>query len=164
MKTRSKVFSKATLCVLMAALTLVLCFPVAAATSTTLTTIVPETLPLMLKLSGKGTVSINGVAYTQSQAIEIPRNATIELHITPDARNSIKSIIYNELDYTNKAENGKLTLSAITGEATLCVSFMKITSAPATGDPYSPQFFVLVMLLSLIGIIATSSFIKKKEN
>lgn len=165
MKTRSKFFSKAISCVLMAALTLVICFPVAAATnSTTLTTTVPETLPFFLELSGNGTVMINGVAYTQSCAIQIPRNSTIEFLITPDAENEIKSIIYNGFDYTKEAKNGKLNLPAITGEAMLHIHFAEITSAPVTRDSHSPQFFVLVMLLSLIGIIVTSSFIKKKEN
>ena len=107
---------------------------------------------------------INDTEYRQSNTIEIPRNSTIELLITPDTENEIKSIIYNGFDYTNEAKNGILNLPAIAGEAMLCVNFTKITSAPATGDPYSPQFFILVMLLSLIGIIATSSFIKKKEN
>ena len=164
MKARSKIFPKTIILVLMAALTLVICFPVAAATNTTLTTTVPETLPLLLELSGKGTVTINGVAYTQSETIEIPRNATIELQITPDTGKNIKSVIYNGLDYTNKAENGKLALPAITGEAMLCVSFAEIASTPMTGDPYTLLCLVVLMHLSLIGIIATLSFRKKNNN
>lgn len=148
----------------MAALTLVICFPVAAATnSTTLTTIVPETFPILLKLSGNGTVAINGVAYTQPGTVEIPRNSAVELHITPDAENEIKSVIHNGCDYTMDAKNGKITLPAITGETTLYVCFTEIASTPITGDLNSPQCFVLLMLLSLLGIIVTPLFIKKNK-
>ena len=157
MKTRSSFFSKAILCVLMAALTLVICFPVAAATnSTTVTTNVPESFPLLLELSGKGTVSISGVAYTKSGTVEVPRNSALELRITPDAENEIKSVVYNGFDYTKEAKNGKLTLPAITGEAKLCISFAETASIPATGDPY--YFVVLylaaLMVISLMGIVA----------
>jgi len=163
MKTRSKIFSKAILCVLMAALTFVICFPVAAATnSTTLTTTIPKFLPLHLELSGNGTVTINGVAYTQSETVEIPRNSTTELQITPDVENVIKSVVYNGHDYTKEAKNGKLTLPTITDEATLCVSLVKTASTPQTGDTFSPLYLTLLMLCSLIGMIATLSFWKKK--
>lgn len=149
----------------MAALTLVICFPVAAATnSTNLTTTVPETFPLMLELSGNGTVTVNGVAYTQSGTVEIPCNSIIELLIAPDTGNDIKSIIYNGFDYTKEAKTGKLTLPAITGEAKLCVSFAEIASTPQTGDPYSPLCLTLLMFLSLTGMIATFYFRKKKTN
>ena len=164
MKTRSSFFSKAILCVLMAALTLVICFPVAAATnSTNLTTTVPETFPLMLELSGNGTVTVNGVAYTQSGTIEIPRNSSIELLITPDIGNNIKSVVYNGFDYTKEAKAGKITLPAITEDAELCVCFFEIPSTPQTGDSHSLLHLVLLMLISLIGMIVILSFWKKKE-
>ena len=147
----------------MAVLTLVICFPVAAATnSTTLTTTVPETFPLLLELSGNGTVAINGVDYTRSETIEIPCNSTVELRITPDAENEIKSVVYNGFDYTKEAKNGKFTLPAIISETTLYVSFTEIASTPITGDPYSPLCLIALMFLSLIGIIAILSFRKKK--
>ena len=149
----------------MAALTLVICFPVAAATnSTTLRTTVPGTVPLLLELTGNGTVTVNGVAYTRSKTIEIPRNSAIELRITPDAENEIKSVVYNGFDYTKEAKNGKIVLPAITGEATLCVNFTEIASTPQTGDAYSPLYLTLLMFLSLIGMIATLSFRKKKTS
>ena len=167
MKTRSKILSKAILCVLLAALTLVICFPVAAATnSTTLTTTVPETFPLMLELSGNGTVTINGVAYTQSNLIDIPHNSNIELLIVPDAENDIKTVVYNDCDYTKDTQNGKLTLPPITGDATLRVGFSKSSSIPATGDShyFALLYLVPLMLFALIGIIAISLLWKKKSS
>ena len=147
----------------MAALTLVICIPVAAATnSTTLTTTVPKALPLLLELSGNGTVTVDGVAYTRSGTIEIPRNSTIALQITPDVGNEIKTVIYNSRDYTKEAKNGKVALPAIVGEATLCISFAEIASIPETGDLSFPQYSILLMLFSLIGTIVTLSFRKKK--
>lgn len=148
----------------MAALTLVICVPVAAATnSTTLTTTVPQTVPLLLELSGKGTVSINGVAYTKSGTVEVPLNFALELRITPDAENEIKSVVYNGFDYTKEAKNGKLTLPAIAGEAMLCVNFANIASTPQTGDAYSPLCLIFLMFLSLIGMISAFSFRKKES-
>lgn len=163
MKTRSKVFFKTILCVLTAVLTLIISSPVVTATSTTLTTTVPVTFPLKLELSGNGTVTINGVAYTQSQTIEIPRNIEIELHIEPNEGSEIATVTYKNFDYTKEAINGNFTLPAIAGESTLRIHFTEITSSPTTGDPYSPLFFVLIMLLSLMGIIVASTFMNKKE-
>ena len=155
MNTRSKIFTKAILSVLVAALTLAICFPVAAATSTTLTTTVPETLPLSLELSGNGTVTINGVAYSQSETVEIPRHATIAFQITPNAGNKIRSVVYNGIDYTKDSQEGMLTLPAITKSATLYVSFSQIASNPQTGDSSCPLLWFLLMLISLAGIVVT---------
>lgn len=138
----------------MAALTLVICFPAAAATSTMLTTTVPETLPLLLELSGNGTTTINGVAYSQSETIEIPRHATIVLQITPNVGNKIRSVVYNGIDYTKDAEEAMLMLPAITEPSTLCVSFSQIASTPQSGDSNYPFLWILLMLISLIGIVA----------
>lgn len=165
MKTRAAVIYKATELVLLAALTLVICFPVAAATNnTTLTTTVPGTIPLLLDLTGNGTVTIDGVGYTQSDTIKIPKNPTVKLQITPDAENDIKSVIYNGQDYTKEAKNGNLTLPPITGEAILCVSFTKTSSTPQTGGPYSPLYLIFLMYLSLTGMITVLSFRKKSTN
>lgn len=161
MKTRSTIFTKAILCVLMAALTLVICFPAAAATSTMLTTTVPETLPLLLELSGNGTTTINGVAYSQSETIEIPRHATIVLQITPSVGNKIRSVVYNGIDYTKDVKEGTLTLPAITESVTLGVSFAEIASSPQTGDSNCPFLWMLLMLISLVGIVVI--LLVKKE-
>lgn len=147
---------------LLAALTLMLGISAAAASSTTLTTTVPKTLPLRLELRGSGTVTVNGITYTNSGTIEIPRNSGIELHITPDAENKIKSVIYNGRNYTSEAISGKFTLPAITERAKLSVSFIKVPSAPPTGDSYSPLCLTLLMFLSLTGMIATFYFWKRK--
>ena len=148
----------------MAALTLVICLPVTAATnSTTLTTTVPEVLTLFLELSGNGTVTVSGVTYTKSETVDIPRNSIVELQIIPDVGNDIKSVVYNSYDYTKEVKNGKLTLPTITGEAKLCVSFIETASTPQTGYAYSPLCLTVLMFLSLIGIIVLY-FGKKKTN
>ena len=146
----------------MAALTLVICCPVAAATnSTTLTTTVPETLPLVLELSGNGTVTINGVVYTNSGTIEIPRHSTITLQITPNTNNEIKSVVCNGIDYTKDVKEGTLTLPAITESVTLGVSFAEIVSSPQTGDSNCPFLWILLMLISLVSIVVI--LLVKKE-
>ena len=163
MKTRSKIFSKSILFVLMAALTLAFCIPVAATSSTTLTTTVPETLPLLLELTGNGTIRINGIEHTQSGVIEVSRNSTIELQIIPDTGHYIKTVVYNGHDYTKESKRGTLTLPVIPVNVQLCVHFSKIPSVPQTGDPYPPLHLVVLMLFSLIGMIITLWFWKKKE-
>ena len=140
----------------MAALTLVICFPVAAATnSTILTTQVPKDLPLQLELTGNGTVILNGVAYAQSETIEISRNSKLELCITPDAGNKIIAAVYNGVDYTSDVKSGKIILPAITEDAKLSVQFCEIVPNPETGDMYSPHGLVLLLLISwgMIGIL-----------
>lgn len=149
----------------MAALTLVICFPVAAATnSTTLTTTVPKTVPLLLEMTGNGSVTVNGVNYTQSGTIEIPRNSSIELLMTPDIGNNIKSVVYNGFDYTKEAKAGKITLPAMTEEATLSVCFFEIKTTPQTGDTCSPLWLAFLMLFALSGMITTLILSKKRAH
>lgn len=164
MKTRSKIFSKAILCVLVVALTFVVCTPVIATTSsTTLTTTVPETTPTLLELIGNGSITISGIEYTRSETIEIVKSAEVLLQITPDDGYYIHSVTYNNCNYTDRVKNGQLILSNIVADATLCIVFERLPSAPATGDP-SPsllQSSILWMLISLMGIF-TILILKKK--
>ena len=164
MKTRSNILSKAMLFVLTAALTLVICFPVvAASSSTTLTTTVPRTDPLLLELEGNGAVTINGVNYTQSGTIKVPHNSSIELLITPDTGNNIKTVTYNGHDYTTEAKNGKFTLPAATAEATLYIRFSATALTPETGDPhyFTLLYYIALMVVSLISMIAMPILRKK---
>ena len=163
MNTRSNILSKTIVFVLMAALTLVICCPVAATTySTTLTTTVPESFSLLMELTGEGTVTVNGVVYNKSGTVEIPRHSVVELLIAPDAGNEIKSVIYNGHDYTEKAKAGKITLPAITEDAELCVCFYEIPSTPQPGDTFSLLWLVLLILIALLGLITTLILRKKR--
>ena len=158
MKTRSKILTKAILCVLVVALTLVIYIPVAATTnSTTLTTTVPKTLPLSLELAGNGTVTVNNVAYTQSGKIEIPRHTTIELSISPNTGNEIQSVIYKGCDYTADIKDGSVTLPAITEGAMLSIEFSEIPI-----EPKSYASFYWLLLILPIGI-AVALYLKKKH-
>lgn len=165
MKARSGVFSKVILYVLLIVLTMAICFPVAATTySTTLITTVPETMLLQIELVGNGTVTVNNTRYTQSESVEIPRNSTVELCITPDTGNGIKSVIYNNQDYTKELESGEIVLPAITGDTMLYVSFEEIASAiPQTDDPYSQDCLIFVAIFLLAGTVAAMLIWKKRS-
>lgn len=165
MKARSKYLSKAIALVLLVALTLAIGIPVAATTySTNLKTTVPKTVPLLLELTGNGTVTVNGVVYTKSGTVEITRNSAVELLVTPDTGNEIKSVIYNGYDYTKEAKGGKITLPAMTEEATLSVCFFENKTTPQTGDTCSPVWLALLMLFALLGMITTLILSKKRAH
>ena len=152
MKARSKIFSKAILCVLMAALTLALSVSAAATTnSTTLTTSVPASFSLLLEIQGRGTVTINSQTYTESGTILIPRNMDVTLQIIPEQGSYIESVLYNGSKITSTLVDGSVTLPAMNGDSTLVITFAASQNPPQTGDQAARMAVLaeIAMLLSL---------------
>jgi len=134
MKARSKILTKAVVLVLLAALTLMLSISAAAAGSTTLTTTVPETVTLALEIQGKGSVTVNGVSYSRSAEVVLPRGEDFLLQVQSAEGYETETVIYNGQDITDLLGKEEIILSARNTQLRLQVVFTKKAAGPVTGD------------------------------
>ena len=156
--------SKATVLVLLAALTLVLSISVTANTgNTTLTTSVPASFALILEIQGNGTVIINDENYTESNTIQIPRNVDVTMQIIPEQGSYIKSVLYNGSDITGTLIDGVVMLPTMSGDSKLNITFDVSYNAPQTGDQAfrSAVMAGITMMISLLCLVVALRSKKK---
>lgn len=82
--------------------------------------------------------------------------------ITPDNGYKIKSVMVNNIDYTSKIIDNKLTLSDIESDLTINIEFEKnqsIAENPETSD--NLFLYLSTMIISFVGVIGTSVYIMK---
>ncbi|MBQ6840081.1 MAG: hypothetical protein IJO45_05270 [Oscillospiraceae bacterium] len=164
MKARSIIRITITI-LLLAALTLMFSIPVAAS-STILTTSVPSSFVLSLEIEGKGTVTVNSVAYTKTNALVIPRNTATAVQVQPDKGYYLKSVIYNSEDITLQLKDGMVTLPAPEQDSCLRITFTVKATGPITGDAgyYTAGIAGTVMVLSLLCLAMLLANRKKKHS
>lgn len=166
MKTRAAIISKATVLVLLAALTLVLSISVTANTgNTTLTTSVPASFALTLEIQGNGTVTINAETYTESNVLQIPCNTDVTLQIVPEQGSNIKSVLYNGSDITGALIDGVVMLPTMSGDSKLNITFGAGHNTPQTGDHAFRSLVMagIIMMLSLLCLVAVWRAKKKLD-
>lgn len=82
--------------------------------------------------------------------------------ITPNNGYKIKSVMVNDIDYTSKVIDNKLTLSDVESDLTINIEFEKnqnIVENPETSD--NLFLYLSTMIISFIGVIGTSVYIMK---
>lgn len=134
---------------------LLMLLPVSAlAQETELTTTVPTSHTLHIELSGNGTVTIDGVSYTQSADVEIARHRAPTITLRAANGSIIQTVLWGDEDVTSAVKNGTWTAPEITEDVMLTVTFAESLS-PATGDniAYVLLYLGVMLLLSLTGII-----------
>jgi hypothetical protein len=142
---------------------IVILLPVTAmAQETTLTTVIPSSHTLHIELTGKGTVSVDGVAYAQSADAKIPRKGRPEISLQAADGYKIKVILWNDENITADFQSGKWTAPEITEDATLTVVLEKVSSNPQTGDTSHPGLWFALLILSVLAMIVCL-LRKKKE-
>ena len=130
-----------------------LLLPVTAqAQETTLTTVVPSSYAIHLTLAGEGTVLVDGVAYTKSADIQVPRQHGAVISVSAADGSKVKTVLWDGEDVTAAFQNGKWTAPEILNDAALTVTFEKLSSTPQTGDTFRAELWVSLLMLSLLGI------------
>jgi len=133
------------------------------AQETTLTTMIPTTHILHIDIVGDGEIVVDGVSYTQSGDLQIPRGATPQISVKPTDGAVLKSAIVNEKDITEELCKGAYTLPEMFFDARLVVAFETVPGAPKTGDPAPVSALCLAMLLSLAGVLYSWKFPGNKK-
>ena len=133
------------------------------AQETTLTTVVPSSHTLHIEVTGDGTITIDGVAYTQTADVQVWRQHRPEISLQIADGYKIKTVLWDGDDVTAAFQSGKWTAPEILEDAVLTVVFEGPSDIPQTGDHRPLDFWVLLMFLSagLFGLLMAS---KKRRN
>lgn len=167
MKTRSYFVGKVFCLVLLAVLTLCICTPVLAASSTTtLTTTVPSHHDISVKIVGKGTIEINGKKLLETGVVSTERGKEVAIIISPDEGHHISAVTYNGADIVEEVKGRQLMLPQLEGEVSISVIFAVDSSSPSTGDDSYPSvvFLSVVAMISPLGIVVLLTANRKKSN
>lgn len=132
------------------------------AQETTLTTVVPSSHTLHIEVTGDGTITIDGVAYTQTADVQVWRQHRPEITIQTAEGSKIKTILWGSQDVTAAFQDGKWTAPEILNDAVLTVTFEKISNTPQTGDSFHPEFCITLLIFSMLGFAICLLGYKKK--
>ena len=142
-------------------LCLLICSVTAYASDTELTTTVPTEHTVQLKVDGRGSVVIDGAAYSQNAAIPVKRFSTIDIKVSPAENSALSAALYNDTDVTAQLANGFFTSEAITDNVTITVTFRDTNpQLPQTGNPY--RVWAWLLLIAGISCIVIGKKIKNK--
>lgn len=133
------------------------------AQETTLTTVVPSSHILQLKLTGEGAIIVDGVAYTQSADIQMQRKSIPEISLQITDGNKVKSVLWGSKDITEAIKKGSWTVPEVTEDVAMTVTFEKTSSTPQTGDASRPDLWFIIAALSLISMIICWLMRKKQK-
>lgn len=122
------------------------------AKETKLTTIVPSAHMLIIEISGKGIVSVDGKQYSKSTGTLISRQTTLLIEIKPANNYCLDTVSFNGENITKAMSNGKWTMSNMIADAVIKVDFEPESDIPATGDTSNICLWFILMLLSFIGL------------
>ena len=122
------------------------------AQETTLTTVVPSSHTLHIKVAGNGTVVVDGVAYAKTADIQLQRQNRPEVSIQAAVGSKIKTVLWDGENVTEAVTNGKWIAPAVTEDVVLSVTFEKIGSNPQTGDCFHTELWFVLLILSVLGL------------
>ncbi len=136
--------------------------PVFAAT-TTLTTSVPHNVNVDVTIEGHGVVAFGDVVCKAPGVIEIPRSGNITITATPDNGWMLQSAMIDGEDFTDRLQEGGVTLENVAEDFTMHIEFRKTAKPPQTGDVFHPEQWFIVAILSLMCIAICVMAYKKKK-
>lgn len=132
------------------------------AQETTLTTVVPTNHILHIEVTGDGTITIDGVAYTQTADVQVWRQHRPEINIQAADGSIIKTVLWGNEDVTAAFQDGKWTAPEVLEDAVLTVTFEKISNTPQTGDNFHPECWIGLLVFSMLGFAVCLLGHKKK--
>lgn len=147
------------LCCVLLLLTITLAAPLNAnAATTTLTIQLPDSYTIDLNIRGQGSVWLNGVQYTRTASVVLPRLSSLRLLVIPNDNGSLQSVILNGEKQTLSNGQYVLELSALTRDITLDIRFRTNSIIPDTGD----TILIPTCLMVLSGIMLALILKRKK--
>lgn len=119
---------------------LLFCVPVRALASTTnLTTDVPDEVSLRVEITGEGTVTVGKVRLSATGTISVKRHQPVTVSLEPKPGYQVSEVRLNGKSVLASLKDGKLVIDALNLDGTLSVTFSKTPgswngSNPRTGD------------------------------
>lgn len=119
------------------------------ATSTFLTTKVPEKCKLTIEIIGDGSVFVNNEVYTKSTQVEFNQDSKIIISQKPAKNYELQKAVWEDMDITKMLLNGNYQASFF-NNTTLKVVFSEKGTPILTGDNYQLSKWLIVLLLVCI--------------
>lgn len=132
-----------------------ICMPLTAfAQNTILTATVPSEFLLKIEIDGKGEVQIGEKHFSETTTISVKRHTKTAIRVVPAVDYEIESVSYNGEAMTENFQSDTLTLTELTGDSVLSITFAKKTPPPQTGDnQYLLYLCFIVMVFSALILV-----------
>lgn len=145
----------------LAAMAMLLCVPVWAQ-ETALTAVVPSHHTLHVEVMGAGSVTVDGVVYTKTGDVQVPRQHRPEISVLAADGSKLKTILWDNRNVTAAFQNGKWLASEAISDATLTVAFENVGSPPKSGDAFHWEPLATLLMGSMFGL-AVCLLLRAKE-
>ena len=119
---------------------LLCCMPVRVLASTTnLTTGVPDEVSLHVEITGEGTVTVGEMRLSSAGTVSVKRHQPVTVSLEPESGYQVSDVRLNGKSVLASLKDGKLVIDALNLDGTLSVTFSKTPgswngSNPRTGD------------------------------
>lgn len=140
--------------------------PVRALASTTnLTTGVPDEVSLRVEITGEGTVTVGEVRLSATGTISVKRHQPVTVSLEPKPGYQVSDVRLNGKSVLDSLKDGKLVIDALNLDGTLSMTFSKTPgnwngSNPRTGD----QSIVSAIASALLSMTALVLVLSRKKN
>ncbi len=147
---------------------LLCCMPVRALASTTnLTTGVPDEVSLHVEITGEGTVTVGEVRLSATGTVSVKRHQPFTVSLEPKSGYQVSDVRLNGESVLASLKDGKLVIDALNLDGTLSVTFSKIPgswngSNPRTGDQQGTA--AMIAALTAAASLMLLQLLRKKHS
>ncbi|MFR5775814.1 MAG: hypothetical protein ACLUFZ_09075 [Oscillospiraceae bacterium] len=142
--------------------------PVRARASTTnLTTGVPDEVSLHVEITGEGTVTVGEVRLSATRTVSVKRHQPVTVSLKPKSGYQVSDVRLNGKSVLASLKDGKLVINALNLDGTLSVTFSKIPgswngSNPRTGDQQGTT--AMIAALTAAASLMLLQLLRKKHS
>lgn len=142
--------------------------PVRARASTTnLTTGVPDEVSLHVEITGEGTVTVGEVRLSATGTVSVKRHQPVTVSLKPKSGYQVSDVRLNGESVLDSLKDGKLVIDALNLDGTLSVTFSKIPgswngSNPRTGDQQGTA--AMIAALTAAASLMLLQLLRKKHS
>lgn len=147
---------------------LLCCMPVRVLASTTnLTTGVPDEVSLHVEITGEGIVTVGGVRLSATGTVSVKRHQPVTVSLKPKSGYQVSDVRLNGESVLDSLKDGKLVIDALNLDGTLSVTFYKIPgswngSNPRTGDQQGTT--AMIAALTAAASLMLLQLLRKKHS
>lgn len=147
---------------------LLCCMPVRALASTTnLTTGVPDEVSLHVEITGEGTVTVGEMRLSSAGTVSVKRHQPVTVSLEPKSGYQVSEVRLNGKSVLASLKDGKLVIDALNLDGTLSVTFSKIPgswngSNPRTGDQQGTA--AMIAALTAAASLMLLQLLRKKHS
>ena len=132
------------------------------AQETALTAVVPSHHTLHVEVMGAGSVAVDGVVYTKTGDVQVPRQHRPEISVLAADGSKIKTVLWDNQNVTAAFQGGKWLAFKVISDTTLTVTFENVGSPPKSGDSFHWEPLSTLLIGSILGL-AICLLLRTKE-